>query len=533
MYKLLSYSQRDELSLRNNFSIEAITEIIAKNKDEITKSLLILYADVLDIVKKFIIDKKRKLYGGLAIHTYLQSKGDKGIYSEDEFPDYDFYSPTHIIDATNLTNEIYKLGYKHIRYIPALHPNTVRIQLLDLNVYIADITYLPKKYYDIMSTFIHREMHFVDVNILKIPLYKTLGVKIDYYRWKKDFARLSKLLIYSNDDSVSRGSTKHNSVIKPNKYKLIADINHAKNIDKKIIKENVFKIIQTIISDVYLNKNPYCGQMAHLLYKENEKMNTLASFNKVFNEYYIKGKVSIIEYAIIDANILKNAHHTIKIIKDFGASNNIEIIIQYKVYAGMCNDIFLGQKHVIYINKIVKDSIEVNINIPIEILYDFYGICINVIDIGTENIRKKVVNYYFAEYIFYSYLMQIRETTHRNIFMNELRNIYNQDYVKYLISDLRYMKDEYYKKHATIGIEKTIKSGKSNIFQVFSDECSGTNLNITMKRAYQKVNKLIFFPPLSGVYEPNIKKIDDKKEIESNQKKVIDVINELIYNKSY
>ena len=45
-----------------------------------------------EVVKKFIMDKGLKIYGGLALHEYLK-KYKEPIYGNDIFPDYDVYSP--------------------------------------------------------------------------------------------------------------------------------------------------------------------------------------------------------------------------------------------------------------------------------------------------------------------------------------------------------------------------------------------------------------------------------------------------------
>lgn len=66
--------------------------------------------DPLTIVRKFIMDKGLKLYGGLALHEHLK-KHKKPIYKNSEFPDYDVFSPSAWEHAKELCDILYKHGY--------------------------------------------------------------------------------------------------------------------------------------------------------------------------------------------------------------------------------------------------------------------------------------------------------------------------------------------------------------------------------------------------------------------------------------
>ncbi len=62
-------------------------------KDEILRAL--------NIVKQFILKRKRILTGGMAIDFALKNKG-KALYSDTKLPDYDFYSPQFHVDAYDI-----------------------------------------------------------------------------------------------------------------------------------------------------------------------------------------------------------------------------------------------------------------------------------------------------------------------------------------------------------------------------------------------------------------------------------------------
>jgi hypothetical protein len=65
------------------------------------------------IVEKFIKDKGLKLYGGQALHEHLAKHG-KGLYTKDEFPDYDVFSPDAWNHAKELADILYNVGYSFI-----------------------------------------------------------------------------------------------------------------------------------------------------------------------------------------------------------------------------------------------------------------------------------------------------------------------------------------------------------------------------------------------------------------------------------
>jgi len=65
------------------------------------------------IVEKFIKDKGLKLYGGQALHEHLEKHG-KGLYTKDEFPDYDVFSPDAWNHARELADILYDTGYSFV-----------------------------------------------------------------------------------------------------------------------------------------------------------------------------------------------------------------------------------------------------------------------------------------------------------------------------------------------------------------------------------------------------------------------------------
>src|SRR5579883_1517625 len=82
----------------------------------------------LKIVQKFIIDKKRIVYGGLAIDLSLKSVGHPGIYANDSIPDFDIMSPDFYNDSNELAKVLHQAGLKNISSINASHFSSRRVR---------------------------------------------------------------------------------------------------------------------------------------------------------------------------------------------------------------------------------------------------------------------------------------------------------------------------------------------------------------------------------------------------------------------
>ena len=113
--KVFSKIQEDKLKKR----LEDISDDNEKVKEKHDSDYLKNYwkeeglPNPFDVVKKFIMDKGLKLYGGLALHTYLK-KHKQGLYRDSEFPDFDVLSPDAWNHAKELANILHKMGFKFV-----------------------------------------------------------------------------------------------------------------------------------------------------------------------------------------------------------------------------------------------------------------------------------------------------------------------------------------------------------------------------------------------------------------------------------
>ena len=73
-----------------------------------------------DIVREFIKEKGLKLYGGQAHHEHIVRTDKKGLYSKNEFPDYDVFSPNAWEHAKELSDRLHKLGLSFVEAKPSV-----------------------------------------------------------------------------------------------------------------------------------------------------------------------------------------------------------------------------------------------------------------------------------------------------------------------------------------------------------------------------------------------------------------------------
>jgi len=162
---------------------------ILDQRSETQKSI----CEALEVVRQFIIDRRRIMVGGMMLDMALKLKGDQ-IYGPDVLPDYDFYSPNHFRDAYDLGELLCKKGFKHISVIRARHITTMKVRIDFEGV--ADITYCPQVVYDILPTltynkFIIRHPHvqMIDQHLALSNPFVNPGQEVIFERWKKDCVR--------------------------------------------------------------------------------------------------------------------------------------------------------------------------------------------------------------------------------------------------------------------------------------------------------------------------------------------------------
>jgi len=127
------------------------------------------------IIKNYIIENKKKLYGGYALHLLITNKNpDDGLYQDTDSIDYDIYSSDPILDLTNICNLLHDKGYKNVVGREAMHKETYSI-FVNYQLY-CDLSYMPAKLYNKLPT----------IQINNILVSDPYFIYIDYLRMMSD-----------------------------------------------------------------------------------------------------------------------------------------------------------------------------------------------------------------------------------------------------------------------------------------------------------------------------------------------------------
>jgi hypothetical protein len=129
------------------------------------------------IIIDFIIEKKRKIYGGYALNMLLSNKDKKlELYDEMDIKtaDIDFYTPEPIKDMIELCIKLNDAGYKPIEGREADHKDTYSI-FVNYRLF-CDLTYVPNN--------IYKKARFIEIN--KFYVIHPWFMMIDYFRMFTD-----------------------------------------------------------------------------------------------------------------------------------------------------------------------------------------------------------------------------------------------------------------------------------------------------------------------------------------------------------
>ena len=151
----------------------------------------------LGIVKKYIIENKLIVVGGMSIDYALRLKGSK-LYDDDSLPDYDFYSYQYNFDAYQIAERLHSIGLNHVSVINANHTSTMRVRV-NYTV-VADVTYVPKNIFDSLPFIMYRGIKIIHPHYQIIDQHRSLSMpyentpwEVITHRWEKDAIRYEVL----------------------------------------------------------------------------------------------------------------------------------------------------------------------------------------------------------------------------------------------------------------------------------------------------------------------------------------------------
>ena len=258
-----------EIVLSNSKTYEDIQERKTQGFADIEKAL--------EIVREFIVRKKRILYGGMSVDISLRLANHPGVYADDAVPDYDFYSPDIEGDADEIADILFKAGFEGVNAHNAQHATTRRVKINIVNN-VADVSYMPKEVYDIIPT----------------QMYKGMRVTHPLFQWMDIHRALSQPFEKPPHEVIAHRVHKD---IK--RYKLLYEIygvpykkeymNNKDKMESMNIDYNIFKSKSIMLGGYqsYAILHTFLGSMIDeksLFYKTLDEVGTLSSIKELYNK---------------------------------------------------------------------------------------------------------------------------------------------------------------------------------------------------------------------------------------------------------
>lgn len=180
------YENRELELLKNAMDVEAKKrgERIAQNP---------IMKNIIDVLEKFIHDKKLVCYGGTAINNILP-KQDQFYNRNIEIPDYDFFSSNAMNDAKELADIYFKQGFSSVEAKAGVHYGTYKVFVNFFQI--ADITQIDSKLFSSLkkNAISKGGILYSPPNFLRMAMYLELSRPSgDISRWEKVLKRLNLL----------------------------------------------------------------------------------------------------------------------------------------------------------------------------------------------------------------------------------------------------------------------------------------------------------------------------------------------------
>jgi hypothetical protein len=162
---------------------------VAKEKQDYESSHNPEILLALSILEDFLRRRRRICYGGQAINAYLPKKYQ--FYSENDLPDYDFFSPTPEADIDELVGLFSMKGFSDIGVRLSVHAGTTKVYIQFTPI--ADITgidpYIFKRLSEGSKSF--DGIYYADPDFLRMMMYLELSRPAgEVERWEKVYERL-------------------------------------------------------------------------------------------------------------------------------------------------------------------------------------------------------------------------------------------------------------------------------------------------------------------------------------------------------
>lgn len=369
---------------------------------------------VMQAVKDFIKRNKKIVYGGSAINALIAHKNiDAAFYTELDMADIEFYSSEPYKDIMNLTKELHKAGFKHVRCRQAQHEDTYTIHI-NFHGY-CDVSYMPAHLYNHAPTITLDGIRYIHPDFNLIDRYRVFTDPLNSFRiLEKTLCRHSKLIKYYPPREF-KGDLR--------KIPLEGDHNKFLEYTRKEILPNVSSLIVV-------------GYYAYHYYmykaKDDQKLDLYVPYYEAISTNYKEDVKSIY-------NMLEKYYGTLSLSEEFKKRVTTEEYYPFFQFFG---------KKVVYLLD----------GKPFLIIYDNYEKCHPY-----TKLEKKKIN--IATFPITIVMLLMNKLYHRiNKNKKEMGNMW------YMFSSLIKYRNKYFKKH-----NKTVMDNTP--FKEFQVECMGYTIN--------------------------------------------------------
>ena len=174
----------------------------------------------LNVLEDFLRKRRRICYGGQAINSYMPKKYQ--FYTENDLPDYDFFSPSQDADIDDLIAMFYEKGFKDIAVRLSVHGGTKKVYVNYMAV--ADVTqidpYVFKKLSEKANQF--NGIYYADPDFLRMMMYLEISRPAgEVSRWEKVYERLLLLNTFSPPKKCKYKGNKQSILLPQEKLNLL------------------------------------------------------------------------------------------------------------------------------------------------------------------------------------------------------------------------------------------------------------------------------------------------------------------------
>jgi hypothetical protein len=183
------YSKKDLEVFNKN--IKDVLKKVKKKTLSILEPTKMEIENAQKVILNYIINKKRKIYGGTALNEVIRSKNKNDVFYDDEvdLKDYDIYSPNPIEDIVNVCNILQDKKFKYVEGSEADHQGTYSVFVHFYNV--LDISYVPYNVYNKIPFIEINNMIYTHPDFVRIDTFRMFTDPINSYeqRLEKQFNR--------------------------------------------------------------------------------------------------------------------------------------------------------------------------------------------------------------------------------------------------------------------------------------------------------------------------------------------------------